>query len=137
MKFRFANSAFANTVFCGIPQYFLVRRIFREIGCVNSAFANSLLHNSDSTKNYVGPRHIVGFHKIVFAKAEFTNPIPQKNTFGPRHIVGFHNTNSTIFSNFVERLHKLSPPTFFSTGQVLRGKSIPLSQVHFHFRFHK
>ena len=30
--------------------------------------------------------------------------------------MGFHKikvTNSTIFSNFVERLHKLSPPTFF------------------------
>ena len=44
----------------------------------------------------------------VFAKAEFTNPIPQKYV-GPRNIVEFHKmkvTNSTIFKNIVERLHK-------------------------------
>ena len=46
-----------------------------------------------------------------------------KKFVGPRNIVGFHKikvTNSTIFSNFVERLHKLSHPRFFSTGQVFR-----------------
>ena len=40
----------------------------------------------------------------------------RKKFVGPKNIVGFHKinvTNSTIFSNFVERFHKSSPPTFF------------------------
>ena len=112
MKFRFANSAFANTLFCEIPQYFLVRRIFRGIGCVNSTFANTLLHNSDSTKNYVGPRHIVEFHKIVFAKAEFTNPIPQKISRTKKYCgIPQHEFNN-IFK-FCGTTPQIIPPTFF------------------------
>ena len=61
-------------------------------------------------------------------KSDFFSPIVEclrkrnsqirfhKNFVGPKNIVGFHKikvTNPTTFSNFVERLHKLSPPTFF------------------------
>ena len=87
------------------------------------------VYNSSFSPPYRGVYTILFDTKCynrVFAKAEFTNPIPQKKGHEFHNIFKFCGTTPQII-----------PPTFFSTGQVFCGKSIPLSQVHFQFGFYK